>query len=148
MEQLEYGVARQRRPWLVPVILLTVCLIGAAAWWGDRAWRDHGAEQVAAGVEDASLAVDSGSRRLAAIIDYVRPATSRPDLDPATRVSLTGLVGDARADAITRARQARASLASVRLAPWHDESRQRRDAALAEIDARISELQSSAGGSP
>jgi nitrogen fixation/metabolism regulation signal transduction histidine kinase len=140
MEEMEYGASRNRHPRLLMAAVVVFALVLAAAWWLDRRWQESSTDAVALATEQAETALANAQRRIGSMREYVRPAISRPDLDPQVRASMDDLVQEARAQGLLELALAREELATLTFAPWHDGPRTLRDDALATLDAAVAEL--------
>lgn len=146
MEELEYGEPRQRHPRLLAAAVIALTLVVALCWWLDRQWEGAATADVTAAASHAEMTVTNAQRRLDSMRDYVRPAISRPDLDPAMRTSMEELIDDARNQGLLEIDAARAALLDLSFAPWHDGPRRLRDEAVATLEAgRVTLITGSSG---
>ena len=121
-------------------MLLVVVLLGIAAVGADR-WR-HSDEvrSVTAAVVAAEDAVELSRLHVAGVVEYQSVLLFRDGVRPAIRTSL--LLGLAREAArnLPRLMEMRASVAEIRLLPWHSELRAAVRSYLSRLDAWIAHL--------
>lgn len=117
-ETLAFGRDRRpRRRWVVVGVLVATVLVGALAV--DRGARDQEVDALLDDLDSVSAAVVRADRRVSGMQEYLRPATSLPNVGSALGGDLVELVDGAREDA--RA-DVLAQLAQVRddeVLPWH-----------------------------
>lgn len=119
-------------------------LLALAAFALDSWVRTAAVADLEARLDDAVAAVEAGERQVQAMVEYTGPQRTSASADPDLRASLDTIVQEAAVEAMVRVDAARADLVSITTLPWHGETAQARDRAVAWLDARASGLRSTA----
>ncbi|MCU1601905.1 MAG: hypothetical protein JWO22_2614 [Frankiales bacterium] len=135
-EELSGG--REPRRW-VPRVIAAVVVLLVAAYTGDRLVRRHERTVLRACVVAAESDLDDVSFRTAGLETYIASAVDRPDIDPAVRKSLRGIVQETILRGLPPLQRDQARCLAVHA--WHGPVRSARRDYLAYLDLRLDQVQ-------
>lgn len=136
----ERAPRRGRRLLVVVLVLLVVAAVA-----GDRLQRRREDDALVARARDGQEAVRYADGRVRSALTYASPALGRPDTSDPVRADLGRLVSDAAGGRLADVRAQQASVAALRVLPWHREQRAARAAYGRYLSVRLGYLTAVAG---
>jgi hypothetical protein len=126
-----------RRTRVVVVAVVLVALLGLAL---DRQAAGGERDQLAGAVAAGEQSVAEAESSLIGLRQYLAPSAERPDLPAAERARAYAPLGRDAERWVQRVDARLADVRAVRVLPWHDDTRQVRDAAVAELQEAVERL--------